>query len=138
MNHVHKKIININNKTQKNWTIFLSTRTPIKHHNKTPFMENLNPKCEFLKKIAKFSNLKMKMRLKFKIFPCKLCPFNIDVDFKHWNTSCTLLKIVYIIQVWKTWIFLNNIIIYNFIFICMVKKKTMELWFQFLNMHNKF
>jgi len=26
--------------------IFLSTRIPIKHHNKTPFMENLNPKCD--------------------------------------------------------------------------------------------
>ncbi len=25
--------------------IVLSTRTPIKHHNNTPFMENLNPKC---------------------------------------------------------------------------------------------
>jgi len=31
---------------KKNWTIFLSTCTPIKHHNKTPFMENLNPKCD--------------------------------------------------------------------------------------------
>ncbi len=28
------------------WKIFLSTRTPIKHHNKTLFMENLNPKCD--------------------------------------------------------------------------------------------
>jgi hypothetical protein len=26
--------------------IFESTRTPIKHHNKTSFMENLNPKCD--------------------------------------------------------------------------------------------
>jgi hypothetical protein len=26
--------------------MFLSTCTPIKHHNKTPFMENLNPKCD--------------------------------------------------------------------------------------------
>jgi hypothetical protein len=45
---------------------------------------------------------------------------------------------MYIIQVWKTWIFLNNISIYNFIFICMFKEKTMELSFQFLNMHNEF
>jgi hypothetical protein len=80
----------------------------------------------------------MKMRLKIKIFLCKLYPFNIDVYFKHHNTSCTLLKIVYIIQVWKTWIFLNNIINHNFIFICMVRKKTMEPWFQFLNMCNEF
>ncbi len=37
--------------------IVLSTRTPIKHHNNTPFMENLNPKhdkknykkCQILK-----------------------------------------------------------------------------------------
>jgi hypothetical protein len=50
----------------------------------------------------------------------------------------TLLKIVYIIQVWKTWIFLNNIINYNLQLICVVKEKTMELWFQFLNIHNEF
>ncbi len=25
----------------------------------------------------------------------------------------------------------------NFIFICMVKEKTMEPWFQFLNIHNE-
>jgi hypothetical protein len=49
-----------------------------------------------------------------------------------------IAKIVYIIQVWKTWIFLNNIINHNFIFICMVKRKTMELWFQFLNMYIAF
>ncbi len=61
------------------------------------------------KKKAKFSHFKMEMRPK-KIFPCKLCPSNIDVIFKHRNTSCTLLKLVYII--------LNNMIIYNFIFIC--------------------
>ncbi len=42
----------------------------------------------------------------------------------------TLFK--FYVQVWRTWIFLNNIIIYNFIFICMVKEKTMELRFQFL------
>jgi hypothetical protein len=51
----------------------------------------------------------------------------IDICFKHWNTSCTLLEIVYIIQVRKTWIFKNNMIIYNFIFICIVKGKKMEL-----------
>jgi hypothetical protein len=38
----------------------------------------------------------------------------------------------------QTWIFLNNIINRNFIFICMVKEKTMELWFQFLDMYNEF
>ncbi len=38
----------------------------------------------------------------------------------------------------KTWIFLNNIINHNFTFIFMVKEKTMELWFQFLNMYNEF
>jgi hypothetical protein len=69
----------------------------------------------------------MKMRLRRKIFWAKLYPFNIDVCFKHRNTSCTLLKIVYIIQVWKTWTFKNNMIIYNLIFICMVKGDTMEL-----------
>ncbi len=78
------------------------------------------------------------MRPKIKIFPCKLYPFNSNVCFKYQNTSCTLLEIVYIIQVQKTWIFLNNIIIYNFMFISMMKEKTMELWFQFLNMYNEF
>jgi len=29
-------------------------------------------------------------------------------------------------------------IIYNFIFICMVKGKTMELWFQLLHIDNEF
>jgi len=64
-------------------------------------MENLNPKCNKKKekRNAKFSNFKMKMRPKIKIFPCKLYPFNIDVYFKHSNKSCRLLKIVYIIQV---------------------------------------
>jgi hypothetical protein len=27
---------------------------------------------------------------------------------------------------------------HNFIFICFVKEKIMELWFQFLNMYNEF
>jgi hypothetical protein len=46
-------------------------------------------------KVAKFSNLKMKIKLRIICFPSKLFPFNIDV----WNnTSCTLLKIVNIIQ----------------------------------------
>ncbi len=26
--------------------IIILTGTPIKHHNNTPFMENLNPKCD--------------------------------------------------------------------------------------------
>ncbi len=65
-------------------------------------MENLNPKCDKTNiKFVKFSNFKMKMRLRIKIFPSKLYPFNIDVYFKHQNTSCTLLKIVYVIQVSK-------------------------------------
>ncbi len=38
--------------------------------------------------------LKIKMRPKTKIFPCKLYPFNIDIYFKHQNNSCTMLKIV--------------------------------------------
>jgi hypothetical protein len=39
----------------------------------------------------------------------------------------------------KTWIeFWYNIVIYNFIFICMLKKKKMELWLEFSNMHNEF
>jgi hypothetical protein len=63
-------------------------------------MENLNPKCDKKKnKIAKFFKLQKENETKTKIFPCKLYPFNIDVCFKHQNTSCTLLKIVYIIQV---------------------------------------
>jgi intein-encoded DNA endonuclease-like protein len=118
--------------------IVLSTCTPIKHHNNTPFMENLNPKCD-KNKYKKYQILKLfqnENEIKNKIFTCKLYPFNIDVYFRHQNTSCTLLKIVYIIQAWKTWIFLNNIINHNFIFIYMVKEKTMELWFQFLNMYN--
>jgi hypothetical protein len=57
MDHVQKEIITIKPKTKENLNNFLSTRTPIKHHNKTPFMENLNPKwvknkyknCQFLK-----------------------------------------------------------------------------------------
>jgi hypothetical protein len=46
MDHVQKEIITIKNKTKKILNNFLSTSTPIKHHNKTPFMENLNPKCD--------------------------------------------------------------------------------------------
>ncbi len=78
-----KKIININIKTKKNRTIILSTCTPIKHHNNTPFMENLNPKCNNFFLNAKFSNFKNENETKNKIFPCKLYPFNIDVYFKH-------------------------------------------------------
>jgi hypothetical protein len=92
-------------------------------------MKNLNPNCDKITyKSCQIFKLKMKMRLKIIFFPCKLYSLNIDVCFKHQNTSCTLLKIVYIIQVWKTWIFLNDIIICNFIFICMVKEKTIKLW----------
>jgi len=105
----NKEIINSNTNTKKIWMIVLSTCTPFKHHTNTPFVENLNPKCDPKKKNVKFSHFKMEMRPK-KFFPCKLCPFNIDVIFKHRNTSCTLLRLVYII--------LNNMIIYNFILIC--------------------
>jgi hypothetical protein len=38
----------------------------------------------------------------------------------------------------ETWIFFNNMIIYNFILISVAKRKTMELWFQFLHIHNEF
>jgi hypothetical protein len=34
-------------------------------------------------RVAKFSNFKMKMRLKIKILPSKLYPFNIGVYFEH-------------------------------------------------------
>ncbi len=139
MDHVQISFVNINTKTKKIWMIVLSTHTSIKHHNNTPFMENLNPKCDKNKyKKCQILKLQMKMTPKIKIFPCKLYPINIDVYFKHRNTSCTLLKIIYIVHVWKSWIFLNNIINHKFIFICMVKEKTMELWFQFLNMYNEF
>jgi len=40
-----KKILYISIPRQKNLNDILSIRTPIKHHNNTPFMENLNPKC---------------------------------------------------------------------------------------------
>ncbi len=43
---------------------------------------------------------KMKMTLRKKK-SSKLYPFNINVYLKHRNTSCTLLKLVYIIQLWK-------------------------------------
>ncbi len=69
------------------------------------------------------------MKLKIKIFPCKLYAFNIDVCFKHQNTSCTLLKVIYIIL----YNYLNN-----FISICMVKEKTTNQWFEFLNIYNEF
>jgi hypothetical protein len=57
-------------------------------------------------------------------FPCELYTFNIDVHFKHQNTSCTLLKIVYMFQ---TWNFLNNKLFLKILFICMVKEKTLKL-----------
>jgi hypothetical protein len=85
-------------------------------------MKNLKPKCDKKKeKELLNSQTSKKKRQKKKIFPCKLYPFNIDVCFEHQNTSCTLLKIVYI---FKLGISLNNKIIYKFIFICMVKEKT--------------
>ncbi len=50
-------------------------------------------------RVVKSLNLKNENETKIKIFPPKLYAFNIDVCFKHQNTSCTLLKIVYIIEV---------------------------------------
>jgi hypothetical protein len=109
-----KNIININNKTKKNWTIFLFTHTPVKHHNKTLFMKNLNSKCDKnkYKSCQIFIFKKMQMRLRIKIFPSKLYPFMIDVCFKHWNTSCTLPKIVQIIQSLENLDFLKQ---YNYL-----------------------
>jgi hypothetical protein len=46
MDHVVKKIININNRTKENLDNFLIHMYTIKHHNKTPFMKNLNSKCD--------------------------------------------------------------------------------------------
>jgi hypothetical protein len=59
--------------------IVLSTCTPIKHHNNTPFMENLNPKCD-KNKYKKYQILKLQNEneIKNKIFTCKLYPFNIE------------------------------------------------------------
>jgi len=89
---VKKSWISITRQT-KIWTIFLSTHTPIKHHNKTPFMNNLNPNCD--KNIYKSCQIlklkKWKWDKYLKIFPSKLYPLNIDVCFKDPNTSCTLL-----------------------------------------------
>jgi hypothetical protein len=57
-------------------------------------MKNLNQKCKKKeKRIAKFSNFKMRMGLKIKIFAYNLYPFNIDLCFKHEIISCTLLKL---------------------------------------------
>jgi hypothetical protein len=90
--------------------IVLSIHAPIKHHNNKLFMENVNPKYNQKKEKRKsqISNFKMKIKPKIKIFTCKLYPFNIDVYFKYQNTTCTLLEIVYIIQVLKTWDFLKQ------------------------------
>jgi hypothetical protein len=61
-------------------------------------MENQNPKCnKNIYKKHQILKLQNENETKLKIFPSKLYPFNIDVYFKHYNTSCTMLKIVYII-----------------------------------------
>jgi hypothetical protein len=51
-------------------------------------MENINPKCykNKYKKICEIFKLQNEMRLKTKIFPYRLYPFDIDVCFKHQNT----------------------------------------------------
>jgi hypothetical protein len=41
-----QKIKIINHKMKKHLDDFLSTCTPIKHNNKTPFMENPKAKCD--------------------------------------------------------------------------------------------
>ncbi len=46
MDHVQIKIIIINLKMKKNLNIFLFTCTPIKHNNKTLFMENPKAKIQ--------------------------------------------------------------------------------------------
>ncbi len=76
------------------------------------------------------------MRFKKKIFPSKLYSFNIDVCFKHRNTSCTLLMLF--IFKFENLGFLKQYDIYNFIFICTIKRKRMKPWFQFLHIHNEF
>jgi hypothetical protein len=56
-----KKISQISITRQpKTWTIFFFTHTPIKHHNKTPFKQNLFTQNVTKKniKVAKFLNLK--------------------------------------------------------------------------------
>jgi hypothetical protein len=61
-------------------------------------MENLNPKCNKNKyKKCQILKLQNENETKNKNLSFKLYPFNIDVYFKHQNTSCALLKIVYII-----------------------------------------
>ncbi len=56
----------------------------MEHHNKTPFMKNLNPKCSKNKyKNCQILKLRNENETINKIFPCKLYPFNIDVCFKH-------------------------------------------------------
>jgi hypothetical protein len=49
-----------------------------------------------------------------------------------------LQEIVHFIQILKTQIFKTILVIYNFIFIYMIKGQTMKLWFEFLNIHNEF
>jgi hypothetical protein len=50
-----QKTIIINHKMKKNLDVFLSTCTPIKHNNKTPFMENLKAKM-WQQKLQEMSN----------------------------------------------------------------------------------
>jgi hypothetical protein len=81
----------------------------MKHHKKTPFMENLNPTCyENKYKIFQILKLQNENETKNKIFPCKLNAFNIYVYFKHQNISCTLLKIVYNIIYLQLYIHLHG------------------------------
>jgi hypothetical protein len=43
MDHVQEKSEISITRQKINWSIFLSTRTPIKHHNKTPFYGKPKP-----------------------------------------------------------------------------------------------
>jgi hypothetical protein len=73
-----KKIININTKTRKIWMIVLSTRTPIKHHNNTPSMENLNPKCD-----------------KNKYKKCQILKLQYENETKNKNLCMQIISIQY-------------------------------------------
>jgi hypothetical protein len=60
--------------------IVVSTRTPIKHRNNTPFMKILNPKCDENKyKKCQILKLQNENETKKKVFLCKLYPLYIDV-----------------------------------------------------------
>jgi len=73
-----KKFVNINTKTIFFGMIVLSTHTPIKHHNNTPFMENLNPKCD-----------------KKKYKECQIFKLQNENETKNKNLSIQIISIQY-------------------------------------------